>query len=251
MRNGTYVGANNLKPNARILLLHPVAPRDGNEGPFHLETQGFLLNTTHVDEVFCMGAPLSFEVQGETKKVVPFVIEKTKWAESQGYDVVVINCMLDPGLREAKTSVSIPVLGLKEATTAIASMFGKNPGYIFPHNIAVLDLATDEEKTFDALLEIGRNKIVNQGVDVLVPGCAYLGGMADRLQADLGVPVLANRDIGLKLAELVATFNLKPEKSWVKDTRSIRKMRLSKLYQLPVFGKIFYRSAMLVKKLSL
>ncbi len=237
MEHNYYVGKLDFKQNVRVLLLTPVAPIDGNEGPFPLASKEHLLATTHVDEIYCSGAPLSLEKTGDYEKAVPFVVEKTKWAELQGYDAVVVNCMLDPGVPEAKRAVDITVVGLREANLAIASLIGKHPANIFPQNIPVIELSTDEEKTFLELTKAGRKRIAKQGADVLIPNCAFLGGLAQRLQEELCVPVLPNRDIGLKLAELLATFNIiRPKQEGFKPN------------QRPRFQKFLSRVGYLVKK---
>ena len=119
--------------------------------------------------------------------------------------------MLDPGVNEAKRAVSIPVIGLREATRALARLVGTKPAHIYPKNIPVLKLSDDEEKTFRELVKIGQEQINDNGADVLIPNCGYLGGLAQRLQMELGVPVLANLDVALKIAELFAIFDLRPK----------------------------------------
>ena len=202
------IGTLDLKQSVKLLLLHPTSPDDGNEGPFPSGRQRYLLPTTSVDEIFCLGAPNTIPDAAACKKATPFVVEKSRWAEVQGYDAVVVNCMLDPGVREAKRVVDIPVVGLREATRAIASLVGENPAHIYPGGLSPLELADDEERTTLGLLSKGRRQISMRGADVLIPNCAYLGGLAQRLQVELGVPVLANRQIGLRCGELLATFRL-------------------------------------------
>jgi Asp/Glu/hydantoin racemase len=210
MEHEYYLGKLNYKSNVRLLLLHPISPRNGHEGPFHLPQYDYLLTTTHLDEIFCSGAPRSIESSADNEKIIPFIVEKAIWAESQGYDALIINCMLDPGVSEAKRAVSIPVIGLREATRALATLVGTKPAHIYPKNIPVLKLSYDEEKTFRELVKIGREQINDNGANVLIPNCGYLGGLAQRLQMELGVPVLANLDIALKLAELFAIFDVRP-----------------------------------------
>lgn len=226
MENEYYVGKLNFKPSCRVLVLIPIMPSDGNEGPFPLPPRDYLLATTRVDAMYCLGAPRAIQNAGDSEKVRPLVVAKTKWAESQGYDAVVINCMQDPGVQEAKRVVQIPVVGIKEATQALASLVGKHPAHIFPKNIPVLELAADEEKTFRELVKTGRWRITKHGADVIILSCGYLGGLAQRLQAKLGVPVLANLDIGLRFAELLAIFGVIPQKEWVKATSASRIRRL-------------------------
>lgn len=212
------------KESVRLLLLNPITPGNGAEGPFPLEPQEYLLTTTQVDQIYCSDGPRSI-TDGNWESVVPLVVSKTEWAESQGYDAVVVNCMLDPGVPEAKRAVDIPVVGLREATLAVASLIGKRPASIYPANIPVLKLPINEEKTFLKTLESGKHQIANRGADVLIPNCSRLQGLAQRLQAELGVPVLPNKAIGLKLAELLATFKVRPKQEWVQAMMAHRLYR--------------------------
>jgi allantoin racemase len=218
-----YAGKLEIRQSVKLLLLTPVSPKDGNEGPFPLfPPREYLLPSTHVDEMYCKGAP-----RVASEKVAPLVVAKTKYAESQGYDAVVVNCMLDPGVAEAKRAVKIPVVGTNEATRALASIVGKRPAHIFPNDISVDELAADEDKTFCELVERGQWMIKRYGADVIIPNCAYLSGLAQRLQAELGVPVLANLDIGLKLAELIATFGVLPHRENVLSEQRFFRIRVA------------------------
>lgn len=220
------VGTLNLKQSVKLLLLHPTSPDDGNEGPFPSGRKRYLLPTTRVDEIYCLGAPTTIPDATACKKATPFVLEKSQWAEAQGYDAVVVNCMLDPGVHEAKRVVDIPVVGLREATRAIASLVGEKPAHIYPAGLSPLKLADAEEKAILELLRKGRWQVSMRGADVLIPNCAYLGGLAQRLQDELGVPVLANRHIGLRCGELLATFRILPAHAWVDSTRPSRMRQL-------------------------
>lgn len=207
-----YAGKLKIEQSVKLLLLTPISPKDGNEGPFPLvPRREHLLPSTKVDEMYCKGAP-----RVAAKEVAPMVVAKSKWAESQGYDAVVVNCMLDPGVAQAKRAVQIPVVGIREASRAVASLVGRYPGIIYPYQIPVLELAADEEKTFRELVKQGQWSIAKRGTDVIIPGCGYLGELSQRLQAELSVPVLANIDIGLRVAESLAVLGVYSPKKGVK-----------------------------------
>ena len=84
------------------------------------------------------------------KRVSPLVVAKARWAESQGYDAVVVGCAVDPGVSEAKRAVGIPVVGIGEVSRSVATLMGNKPAQIYPNGIPVLELAADEEKTYHA-----------------------------------------------------------------------------------------------------
>jgi allantoin racemase len=218
-----FLGTQDIRSHIKILLLQPVPPPGEEEGPFSVSARGSLLHTTEVDEVYCLGAPLSYDATHGAEAaalVSPQVVARVKWAELHGYDAVVVNCMIDPGVAAAKKVARIPVIGIGETSRAVASLLGNQPAALFPDGICVLELALDEETTYTELLKAGHWLVAKRGVDVLIPDCAYIGGLAYRLQSELGVPVLPNVDVGLKMAELIATLNVRPEQPWVAGRRA-------------------------------
>ncbi len=136
--NKYYTGKLDYKCDVRLLLVHPISPRDGQEGPFHL------------------------------------------------------------------------------------------PAYVYFQNIPVLELSSDEDRTVRELVKIGQSQINDNSADVLIPNCGYLGGLAQRLQMKLGVPVLANLDIALRLAELLAIFDIRPKLRRPKALEGLNTSRATK-----------------------
>lgn len=54
------------------------------------------------------------------------ILRNARRAEREGFDAVAIGNILDPGLREAREVVDIPVLGLCEASLLLACLMGRN-----------------------------------------------------------------------------------------------------------------------------
>jgi len=160
------------------------------------------------------------------------VIEKTVNAEREGFDAVVIGCFYDPGLREARELVEIPVVGVCEASLHVASMLSAGKfsvlvgrrkwipkmadtasNYGFDNRIAswrVLDLTVpdmhDLEKTQAAILREARGAVEEDMAECVVLGCTGMAGQAMRAQEEYGVPVLDPVLMGVKVAELSATL---------------------------------------------
>jgi allantoin racemase len=158
------------------------------------------------------------------------VIEKTVNAERDGFDAAVIGCFYDPGLREARELVEIPVVGVCEASLHVASMLSAGKFsvlvgrrkwipkmadnakvYGFEDRIAswrVLDLTVpdmhDAEKTQAAILREARGAVVEDRAECVVLGCTGMAGQARKAQETLDVPVLDPVLIGVKVAELRA-----------------------------------------------
>ena len=60
------------------------------------------------------------------------VFHQAVQAEKEGFDAVIIACVFDPCLFEARRAVNIPVAGLCESSLAMASMVGSKFGLISP-----------------------------------------------------------------------------------------------------------------------
>jgi allantoin racemase len=137
------------------------------------------------------------------------VVAKARWAEAAGYDAMVISCMRDPGVADARKTVRMHVVGLGEANDAVAGLLGRRPVRFYPIGLPVQQLGHDEQATYSELTRVARRCVEKNAADVLIPNCARLGGLAWRLQNDLDVPVLPNEVVGIKLAELLVVLGVR------------------------------------------
>ncbi|OED37779.1 hypothetical protein AB833_22390 [Chromatiales bacterium (ex Bugula neritina AB1)] len=156
-------------------------------------------------------------------------------AEQQGYDAFVVGHFQDAGLYEARSVVDIPVLGLGESSMLYACQLGQrigivtiNPRYIswFHQQIVkyglsdrvtgvhamtfqpgqILDAFGNDSKlrTVEALFEEQAIPLVEQQIDVLIPG----GGIPMLLFSQIqqhnvgGAPVINGIPIVVKMAEM-------------------------------------------------
>jgi len=139
------------------------------------------------------------------------ILEKVKWAEKNGYDAVIIDCMDDPGLTAAKELVNIPVAGALESSTHLASMIGgtfsilsvipeanhhlreKIRSYGLEGNltsirsigIPVLELEKDLKKTAKAATEAAEKAIVEDGAGAIILGCTGMAELAREIENNL------------------------------------------------------------------
>ncbi len=181
-----------------------------------VEVTGFETGTTHLEYEF-------YE-----HLATHSIIRKAVEAEKEGYDAVVIGCFYDPGLREAREMVRIPVVGVCEASLNVASMLtagefsvlvGRKKwipkmsdnarNYGLESRIAswrVLDLTVgdmrDRSRTEAAILREARRAVEEDRAECVVLGCTGMAGQARRAQEELGVPVLDPVLMGIKVAEL-------------------------------------------------
>jgi allantoin racemase len=165
-----------------------------------------------------------------------FVVKQAMWAEKQGYDAMIVNCFADPGVRVARHVVRIPVIGAGEATLHVASILGHRisilgPGdptrHLKPGQPIIIgdlkfeiasrryiglmtDIQKDVEKSYSIFLEKTRECIEEDDAHVIVFGCTVMSfdKVAERLQKELGIPVLDASSTALAVAELLVNKNL-------------------------------------------
>jgi allantoin racemase len=169
----------------------------------------------------------------------PYILERVKKSEDEGYDAVVINCFADPALEAAREIVKIPVVGVGEAAMNIACLLGNRLSILFVGRpavtrkhlsafkrrianekwasmrsigLTVLDIDSRKEEAATLLLQEGRKAVEEDKADVLVLGCTGLTGFASKLQEELDVPVVEPSIAGVKVAEILLTMGLSHSK---------------------------------------
>jgi len=192
----------------KILVIIPILPRKGEECLRPSEgAQKYVGSDTKVDAINIEYGPASIESVYDDAMAAPFVVKKAEWAERNGYDAVVVSCMMDPGVKAAREAVNIPVVGPREACMPIASMLGANPKTILPRGIPVLQMHDDLDRTYQALKR-DAERAMEEGAEVLVLGCTALSGMAERLNEELDISVLENEGTALKVAEMLVDLKV-------------------------------------------
>ncbi len=181
------------------------------------------------------GGPQTIESMYEEYLYIPGMLESAVQAEREGYHAIITGCAGDPGLDAARELVQIPVTGPGESGMILANMLGfrfsvitvlesvVRPLYELARKVGVehklasvravgvsVETArTDKERTYAALLESSRLAVQADRADVLTIGCASLSFYSDRLQMELGVPVVNPLVAALKLAELLVSMDLR------------------------------------------
>lgn len=192
---------------------------------------------TEVTIVSLEKGPASIESMYDEYLAAPWILEKVKEGEADGYDAVIIDCMGDPALHGARELVKIPVIGPCEASMALAHVishrfsvvtvlkavlpmlerlvkvygFGDRFASVRSIEVPVLELE-DEGKTKTALLAESRRAIEEDGADVIILGCTGMIGMAKWLREKLGVPVIDPAVASLKIAESLVDMGVSHSK---------------------------------------
>ncbi len=182
--------------------------------------------------------PRHLEYHAYEAMVVADIVRLT-YAAAQSFDAIVIGCFYDVGLREAReVSGNAIVLAPCQSATAIASNLGNTFSvlvgrkkwipkmreniilYGHGHRLAsmrsvdlgVHDFQADEEITCQRLIQEGRKAVEEDGAEVLILGCTAEYGFYQKMQTELGVPVIDAILAPFKYAEFMV--ELKKKVGW-------------------------------------
>lgn len=152
------------------------------------------------------------------------------------YDAVVLACFGDPGLLALKEVSARPVVGMAEASLALAITLGRRVALVtggeawvpmleefvaaqgLSRRLAAVlavaptgaDIARDPEGSLALLAEAVTDGVQRHGADVIVLGGAGLAGLAAPLAARIAVPVLDSVVCAVRMAEAVAAQDIAP-----------------------------------------
>jgi allantoin racemase len=162
--------------------------------------------------------------------VMDDVLSLIRRAEKDGYHAAVIACFYDPGLREARELVRIPVTAPAEASMHIAATLGHKFSIIVGRrkwvpkmednvnmyglekklasfrilNFTVSRMRREREELEKAIRREAKLAIEEDGAEVIILGCTVEVGFSRRLMQRLKVPVIDPVIISFKYAELLA-----------------------------------------------
>ena len=162
------------------------------------------------------------------------ILDAARSAAQDGYDAMAIAILQNPGLREARSLVDIPVVGYGEAAMHVACMLGRrfsvvlfNPelrdlvedevarsglaGRSAPHVLVEADYGGVVEafarpgRLVDAFTAAARQALAG-GADVLIPGQTIMAEVLwqNGVQRIDGAPVIDALGVTIKTAELLA-----------------------------------------------
>ncbi len=222
----------------KICIINPVITTSW-EADTQQEYSSFARSGTQVKTVSLDWGPASVETRRDDALATPDILNKTIQAEKDGFDAVIIDCMADPGLFSAREVVSIPVVGPVEASMHLAAMLAHRFSIISlldadrvsceelaerygllgrlasirPINVAVLDIRSNLDGVFHAILDASKKAILEDGAHLLIPGCNLLACLTSQVQSDLeeqglAITFLNPRAVALKLAEALVDLHL-------------------------------------------
>ena len=148
-----------------------------------------------------------------------------------GYDAVVIGCIGDPGLTEARSLIDIPVAGVCQSAVLIASCLG-NKFSIIVHNQALVAILTDNIRSYGMIDKLASVRCIDisaiEGLnapaklmsefseavariadedeaEVIIPGCTITSSIltANKVHEIEKIPVIDPVWAGIKMAEVL------------------------------------------------
>ncbi len=205
------------KKKSFVMSFVPPGSEIGNLTPRH----GTHSVESHVDEAYN----------------APFILEQVVRANNEGYDVIVIDCACDPILDAAREVSKIPVVAPRNSALHLALTLGSKFGIVTVQGnslkkcmeagvrkegleafctgvrslqMPVLDIRKDPEKTQEALRQLCKISIEEDGADVIVLGCTGLSHEIDLepIMLDLGIPILDPWVVAVKTAFMLVESGL-------------------------------------------
>ncbi len=222
-----------MKGILRIII--PVATDKWNEQT-RLDVSPVLESDTKMEVVNLSTGPVAIESGYEAALVAPKVVEEVRRAESEGVSGVVVSCFYDPGVIAAREVTTMPVIGIMEAGLTIAaatalrygiltttsadySSMWKMASLMYPGRLVSYQdmdvpvlMLTDTEKILQKAREKAKNMVVQDRADAIVLGCGGIIGLEEKLQHDIGVPVIAPLKAAVKLIELFSALGISHSK---------------------------------------
>jgi Asp/Glu/hydantoin racemase len=166
-------------------------------------------------------SPPGIETDDHVAEVVPYLIDAVEEADA---DAFVVACFSDPGIRLVRKKTDKPVVGIAEAAYLAALGLGDKFGIVSLGQSSIdrhlrylktlqiegrlagdrsIDMTVVElmaGDVVDTILKTARLLRDEDGAEVIILGCAGLGGYRAALEAELGLPVVDPVQAGAALA---------------------------------------------------
>jgi Asp/Glu/hydantoin racemase len=195
----------------RILVLNP---NSSIEVTRSMDSALDCLRTPDGPEIICEtleSGPPGIETQEHVESVVLPLVRRLAEREADAY---VIGCFSDPGLVLARETLGRPVLGIAESAFHLATGLGQTFGILAIKSTSIhrhlrnlrslglsdrlagdrpLDVGVTEMQgagVVDRIVAVGTELRDRDGADVLILGCASMGGYRSEIEDRLGMPVV-------------------------------------------------------------
>jgi len=166
-------------------------------------------------------SPPGIETDAHVAAVIPNILEAVAISDA---DAFVLSCFSDPGIAAVRRATTRPVIGIAEAAYLAALGLGQNFGIVSLGQTSIdrhlrylkalgfdgrltgdrsIDMTVVELMAGDVVETVARTARLlrdEDGADVIILGCAGLGGYRQALQDALRIPVIDPVQAGVALA---------------------------------------------------
>lgn len=177
-------------------------------------------------------SPPGIETDAHVVEVIPNILEAVAQTDA---DAIVLACFSDPGITAVRNATTRPVIGIAEAAYLAALGLGTRFGIVslgqssidrhlrylktlgFDGRLAgdrSIDMTVVQLMAGDVVETVSRTgKLLRDedGADVLILGCAGLGGYRQAMQQALGIPVIDPVQAGVALACATLDLQYRPD----------------------------------------
>lgn len=223
--------------STRICFLNPFGT-DDYDGLIKQVLSSSLRASTELDVWHLTSGPRNLDYYAPKQVVQVEILRAAKAAEAAGYDALVIGCLYDPALTEARELVNIPVVGPLEASTALARMYGHRYAIVTDHHKAVPeiedrlriygtdancrnveavgwfveDMINDTVAVAQDTYATAKEALARTGAEAVLVGCTIVSACYELAiqqgRHDLsGLPIINPNLVAVKTAEMFADMN--------------------------------------------
>ena len=218
-----------MEKNLRILWISPVGS-SADDARVKSVLDNVRRPDVRLEVVHLAKGPDNLEYHYYEHLVMDDILSLIRRAEKDGYHAAVVACFYDPGLREARELVRIPVTAPAEASMHIAATLGHKFSIIVGRrkwvpkmednvnmyglekklasfrilNFTVSRMRRAREELEKAITREAKLAIEEDGAEVIILGCTMEVGFSRRLMQRLKVPVIDPVIVSFKYAELLA-----------------------------------------------
>jgi allantoin racemase len=217
----------------RILVINPVGHDKWDKFDEEI-CRSFSSTETEVKVISLPKGPASIETPEAHAEVIPLVLDVAR-RNHEGFDAIIVNCFLDPGVDFLKGILSKPVVGPCEASLSLATVVGNRISIITVGGedgdwmieervrqlgmsdkvksvrgipVGVLDIDKDRAAVKGLLVKEAERARKEERVDLIILGCTGLAGLAADVQRETGIFTIDPTGAAIKVAEALIKLGI-------------------------------------------
>jgi allantoin racemase len=217
----------------KILVINPVGHSTWDKQDEQIY-KSFASPETEVKVISLPRGPASVETPVAHAEVIPLVLDVAK-RHHEGYDAVIVNCFLDPGVDLLKGVLNKPVIGPCEASLSLAYIAGTRISIITVGSsdgdwmieervkqlglndkvtsvrgipVGILDIDKDRATVVRYLVNEAVKAKKEEHIDVVILGCTGLAGLAREVQEKTNIYTIDPAGAAIKVAEALLKLGI-------------------------------------------